>query len=104
MKRILLLTTATLLLAGIANATPIQWETATGGNGHWYDVIWLQPRALDWEVAKASAEGKGGYLATLTDQYENAFVWDLLTNTNRMADGTEYKNYWLGASDVEQEG
>jgi len=31
---------ATFLITGTANATPIQW---TAGNGHRYDVVFLQP-------------------------------------------------------------
>ena len=93
MKRILILTTATLLLAGIANAAPIQWDTGTNHNNHWYDVVWLGP-SLYWADAKTFAEGKGGYLATITTGEENQFVWNFLTNN--LADGAEYRSYWLG--------
>jgi Lectin C-type domain/PEP-CTERM motif len=98
MKRTLLLTTAIVLLAGIAHATPIQWTT---GNGHCYDVVWVGT-VLDWEDARTRAEQSGGHLATLTGAEENHFVWDVLLAN--LADGTGYEAYWLGASDVAKEG
>ncbi len=60
-------------IAGIANATPVQWA----GNGHWYDYVQYQST---WDEAKSDAEtqlfsGLNGYLATLTSQEENGFVW-----------------------------
>jgi hypothetical protein len=97
MKRILLLATAFAMLSGIAHATPIKWD----GNGHWYDVVWDQS-GLYWEAAKTSAESKGGHLATISSEGENLFVWNLLNDN--LADGTQYRSYWLGASDVAQEG
>ena len=81
---------ATFLITGTANATPIQW---TAGNGHWYDVVFLQP-VLEWETARDLAQDAGGYLASLTSAEENEFVWGFL-NTNLVGD-SEYDQYWLG--------
>ena len=89
---------ASLLLIGTANATPIQW---TAGNGHWYDVVWVRT-GLSWEDARDMADANGGHLVTLNTADENSFVWDFLNDN--LVDGTMYKSYWLGASDVEQEG
>ena len=85
----------TLLLSGVAFATPILWDVADGGNGHYYDVVeydeaWadLGPGYTTWGAANAFAEWQGGNLATLTTTAENAFVWNTF--------GSE--GYWLGGS------
>ena len=97
MKTVSAILFATFLIIGTANATPIQWDD----NGHWYDVVWIDA-GLSWEDAQDMAELSGGHLVTLNSSDENLFVWDLLNDN--LADGTEYKNYWLGGSDVEEEG
>jgi len=66
-----------------AQAAPIQWTVASGGNGHVYDVV-TAPTDLTWDQAKAAAEamswgGVSGHLATLTSQAENDFVTGLLS-------------------------
>jgi len=53
----------------------IEWPVADGGNGHAYEVI--HDGSVTWPQAKAAAESKGGYLATMTSAAEN--VW--ITNT-----------------------
>ena len=88
---------ATFLIIGTANAAPIQWAD----NGHWYDVEWVET-GLSWEDARDIADQGGGHLVTLNSLDENLFVWDLLNDN--LADGTEYRNYWLGGSDVAEEG
>ena len=35
-----------------ATALPIQWTPASGGNGHWYEVI---DEPVDWHTARADA-------------------------------------------------
>lgn len=54
-----------------------QWNPAAGGNGHWYQFVRV---ARSWDQAKADAEARGGYLATLTSAQEDAFVNSLLHN------------------------
>ncbi|MFA5143006.1 MAG: lectin-like protein [Candidatus Omnitrophota bacterium] len=58
--------------------------------GHYYEAI---SGTYDWNVAKANAEalsygGANGYLAVLTSQAENDWVWSNLGNPSY---------YWLGA-------
>ncbi|MFP4030672.1 MAG: lectin-like protein [Desulfococcaceae bacterium] len=77
---------ATLLMAMSAHAAPMTWH----GNGHMYDIVYVQDGDLDWEEARDLAEAQGGYLATITSQGENDFVWNLASSTS---DSTEY---WLG--------
>ena len=55
------------------SAEPIQW----GGNGHYYEVI-SAPGGITWDDANAAATAAEGYLATITSQQENDFVFGLV--------------------------
>ena len=86
MRSIILRTLAIALLItspGLASASPVNWS----GNGHFYDVISV-PGTITWEAANAAAIAAGGYLATITSQAENDFVFLLVNNTT----------YWHGSS------
>lgn len=63
-------------------------------NGHTYYVF---NDSMTWAEAKAACEAMGGYLATITSQAEQEFIEKLI------ATGTK-KQYWLGATDEEEEG
>ncbi len=89
MKRIVLVTMATMLYSGVAGAVPIQWKIADGGNDHWYEAI-LGDVFISWENAKTAAESAGGYLATITSAQEDAFVW------NNLMASLNFQVYWLG--------
>jgi len=59
-----------------------QWKVEDGGNDHWYGVM-----AVDhyWSEAYAAAQtqehdGQLGYLATVTSQLENDFIFGNITN------------------------
>lgn len=94
-----LLTTA-LLAAGLiaqANAAPVQWTVASGGNGHWYEFIGTN---VTWSGAFTAAQGMSfmgmtGYLATAVDADENRFI------SATVAQGTLS---WLSGSDDGNEG
>jgi len=60
-------------------AAPVQWKVEDGGNGHYYEVVSV-PGGISWTDAKAAAELGGGYLATITSQEENDFVYSLVDN------------------------
>ena len=51
---------------------------------------------IDWHGAKAACEGLGGYLATITSQAENTFVYSNV--------GVAGRDHWLGATDEVAEG
>lgn len=61
-----------------AFAGPKQWTVASGGNGHWYDAVFV-PGGVTWTEAKNAAEalGEGWHLATVTSAEENAFIFEL---------------------------
>ena len=63
-------------VVGFAIATPVQWTTASGGNGHLYEIVVSN---LSWENAQNTAVAAGGYLATITSAEEQAFIENLLT-------------------------
>ena len=82
-----------------AIAVPIQWTTASGGNGHWYEVIDL---SADWHTARADAVTRiwndlQGYLVSITSAAENGFI---LNTFNPSLFGA----LWTGGTDVESEG
>jgi PEP-CTERM motif/Lectin C-type domain len=97
MKRMLV---ACVLLVGVARpaaAVPILWDTAVGGNGHYYEYI---STPVTWDAAAAAAASSvhlglvSGYLATITSAAEQAFI--LANVTNQVA--------WLGGNDRGAEG
>jgi hypothetical protein len=64
------------LLAGLAGASPEPW-VHPDGSIHYYDAIGT-PAGMNWYDAFDSAAAYGGYLATLTSQAENDFVFSLV--------------------------
>lgn len=82
--------------ASTAGAAPVLWDTAAGGNGHYYE--WVQT-AVTWDQALAAAaaashNGHPGYLATITSAEEQAFIYQNVTQSVA----------WLGATDRDTEG
>jgi len=78
-------------------AERVQWSTAQGGNGHWYEPV--QSLGIDWWTAKAAAEAAGGYLATLTSRQEDEYVYSLIANDPLMwkYDGViSWHGPWIG--------
>lgn len=94
MKKTAMTAAGVLLLAAVSSAAPIQWS----GNGHWYDVVWIEA-GLSWEDARDLADAGGGFLVTLTSPRENDFVWGLLNSS--LEEGTVYHSYWLGGYQTE---
>jgi hypothetical protein len=82
-----------LLLASSAFATPIQWNTGTGANNHYYDVIRV-PAGISWTAAKNACLAANGHLATITSADEGVFVY-----TN-LVDNPIYWNQEPGGSDL----
>jgi hypothetical protein len=62
-------------LAGVALAQPEPWRHPDG-TIHWYNAV-TAPAGSTWSAASDSALAPGGYLATLTSETENAFVFGL---------------------------
>lgn len=97
MKKILCVSAVTAALIPSTHADWMQWTVASGGNGHYYEAI-LAPNGIDWFSAKANAETRGGYLATITSAEENTFVHNLIaTSAFWINVGVDCRGPWLGA-------
>ncbi|MEM8981066.1 MAG: lectin-like protein [Pseudomonadota bacterium] len=88
---------AVLFAGSVAQAVPVQWDVASGGNDHFYDII---ATTLTWAEARDAAaamtyNGLDGHLVTITSAGEQAFL-DSLNPSGR--------DLWLGASDAANEG
>src|ERR1035437_4592805 len=75
MKLLFLLCSCSCIVLG----GPIQWTVASGGNGHYYDVL-SAPAGITWDDASSGATALGGYLATITSDEENSFVFSLVNS------------------------
>ena len=64
----------------LAQSTAVQWTVASGGNGHWYSV-----RVFTSELTPSEyfdlATAIGGYGASITNQAEDEFVYQLSVAT-----------------------
>jgi hypothetical protein len=110
MARIFLPSFRTFLLFGAAvlapalSAGPIspispltQWESAAGGNDHYYRVF-FDANEIQWTDAYAHAQSRGGYLATIASLEENIFLTALTFTPNG------YLESWIGLTDELTEG
>ena len=66
-------------------------------NGHGYELV---PDPITWHLAKKKAEKTDGYLAVITSQEENQFIYDLIKKATR----GEGCNAWIGLTDEKYEG
>jgi len=78
------------------NVGNVIWNDGEGGNGHAYIVVNTN---MTWQNAVAAAQGytfggQQGYLATISDQVENDFVYDAINQ----------QTGWIGANDIASEG
>jgi hypothetical protein len=85
--------------AGAAQATPVFWDPASGGNGHWYE---LSAGTADFAGARAGAAalthlGTEGHLATVTSLAEHQFMTAALSLAPNVP-------LWLAGSDAGTEG
>ena len=66
--------------ACVMGSYPVQWRTASGGNGHWYQSLYVGPDPTHSE-AVAVASSRGAYLATMNAQEEQAFCVKILQHS-----------------------
>ncbi|WED24099.1 hypothetical protein L3Q72_22990 [Vibrio sp. JC009] len=57
---------------------PLQTFTNTNGDKHYYHVVYLPNGNLNWFQAAKLAEEAGGYLASITSEAENNFLFNLI--------------------------
>jgi len=86
-------------------ASPIQWDVSSGGNGHWYEVIYGTDVTWDEAQTQVNAMGNGWHLATITSSEENTFILDLFKDNPSAWTSGGYSNLvgsmnkgpWIGA-------
>ena len=79
-------------------AVPRLWPVEEGGNGHAYQGVAVGTR-ISWTSAEQAATMAGGYLATITSQQENDFVFGLIGKDSafwRTLGDMLYMGPWLG--------
>src|SRR5262245_39800486 len=66
---------------------PVQWTTAEGGNGDWFELVMpaSSQDSYSWTDARTAADsmtfaGMQGYLATVTSQAESDFLGSNFSN------------------------
>jgi len=95
LENVKLMTTVilTLVLSSMSLAAPTEWSVIDGGNGHYYDAVYI-PEGISWYDAEVAAISSGGHLATLTSAEENALVFSLVQADHFWS----YGDYgpWLG--------
>lgn len=76
----------------------VVWRVSEGGNGHVYLAVAV-PEGISWEDARTASEHAGGYLATITSEEENAFVFSLIEMDMYWGyqDGDWRVGPWIGA-------
>jgi len=91
---------AVALVAGLAGASPEPW-VHPDGSMHYYDAV-STPLGINWNTAFDSAGGHGGYLASITSQAENAFVFSLVNSDlywlRRPGSDPRLAGPWLGGT------
>jgi len=72
-----------------------EWPRAEGGNGHSYMAVRM-PGAVSWTDANDIAQRLGGYLATITSEAENEFVFRLADDDTYWYHGINWRGPWIG--------
>ncbi len=87
---------AFLCWGNAAFASLIQWDTGSGGNGHFYEVV-PAGGPISWSAAEANAVAAGGHLATITSAAEQSFVFGLAQAVPSAFEPTGFQHGpWLG--------
>ncbi len=74
-----------------------RWDLGDGGNCHFYLPV-LVPEGISWHDAVEQAEEAGGYLAAITSEAENEFVFELIDDEDywfRFDNGYSF-GPWIG--------
>lgn len=61
----------------LERSRPVAFTRPEGGT-HNYEAVYVPSQNVSWVQAAMLAESAGGYLASLTSEAENAFVFDLI--------------------------
>jgi hypothetical protein len=81
--------------AGAAMAQPVQWRVQDGGNGHWYEGVFVSSQGTSWANARSLALAKGGDLVSLNTLQERQWVFANIVD--RPGLWTNWLGPWIGA-------
>lgn len=96
-KSMFLMVILLTLSSGKSWGALVQWS----GNAHWYEAVSVGVGGISWTDANALAVAQGGYLATVTSQAENEFIFSLIQSQEFWKnDGVNSEGPWLGAQYV----
>lgn len=59
---------------------PIQEFTNAAGETHYYEAVYVESGNLNWFQTAYLSDAAGGYLASITSEEENSFVFDLISD------------------------
>jgi hypothetical protein len=59
---------------------PVQAFTNTNGDTHYYEAVYVSSGNLNWFQAAYLAQDAGGYLACISSEEENTFVFNLVSD------------------------
>jgi len=82
----------------VGSSGAARWPASEGGNGHFYEVV-ATGNSISWDDAKKLARLSGGYLATITSNEENEFVFQLADNRSLWSEESYPLGPWLGAEE-----
>lgn len=104
-SRHVILTTGAALVLGIvpfASGQPILWDEASGGNGHYFEVVVLS-EAINWNDARDAAAarsylGLSGILASAPNERKDLFIRQLAASTDGafVQQPGGYSGPWIG--------
>jgi len=100
MQKLSLPLLAALSITAINSAQADSTTLINPSNEHSYKRF---DTAETWSQAKNACANQGGYLATITSQNENDWVWSKFGASTGVYEGA-YKGFWLGGSDATTEG
>lgn len=96
MYRSMITVAATLAVSGFVHAQDaVQWKVEDGGNDHWYQAV-ASSEWITWVDSYAASEAAGGYLATVTSEEENQFIYVMIEPIADFWNGGQWDGPWIG--------
>lgn len=84
-------------VSGSGKGNARQWSRGSGGNGHYYEAVYV-PEGITWVDAQKFALLHDGYLATISSEEENNAVFYLVRDPKfwRFTVHGQYSGPWIG--------
>ena len=82
MKNVIWMMFLVVVVVGLGSAptdgASVLWSEGNGGNGHWYEAVYVGPGGISWDTARTTALAAGRDLVTVNSAEENDFVFGLV--------------------------